>query len=82
MIKTENGLTVLDGKLTEICADLTVIIHEFRNALAKAGFEEEFIEKQISKAVTGSKYDEKELAKKVQESISVLLKEMFFGGVK
>ncbi len=73
MITRKNRKTRIRGTLPEICADLTIIIREFRKCLSNHLPEEE-IEKLIADSVSLSKKTGQEL---VDEAFDRLLKRLF-----
>ena len=54
MIKSKNGRVKIRGSIGESCADLTVILVSFRQALNEVGCSEEFVKNAIDEAVTQS----------------------------
>lgn len=82
MIKTKHGTTEIEGSVSEILADFTIIARRIREVLIECGMSVENADKKINDFIERSKKSKEELEKELLNKCMERVLLNMFGGIK
>lgn len=82
MIKTKHGTTEIEGSVSEILADFTIISRSIRGMLIERGMSVENADKKTNDCIERSKKSEEELGKELLDKRMERVLLNMFGGIK